>query len=216
MIDRYIKEYSPDDLIGGYLYLNKPQGEILHKNIYKLEFKNLYSYIIVGLYDNGYLKHKDIESFNLSEEIFKLKLYLTQPEPHDDAWKFFVNGFYGKLYNYYSRQIPMISGYMYLFYEELRQQTHNILSIDTDTIWYKDSLPQELFNELGLPYRIIPIDYFYLIEFKYKRYIEVCNGELKTKGIERKSGMSKEHQECLAKVKGLIREDKINQILDEN
>ena len=83
-------------------------------------------------------------------------------------------------------------------------------------IWYKDSLPQELFNELGLSYRIIPIDYFYLIEFKYKRYIEVCNGELKTKGIERKSGMSKEHQECLSKVKGLIREDKINQILDEN
>ena len=215
IVKRYVNK-DHVELVGGYFYLNRTQVEILHKNIYRLEFKHLYSSIIVGLYDEGYIK-EEIEKLKLTDEIEKLKTYLFFEEkykPQKEQWILFVNGFFGRLYAINSNLANTISGYIHPFWEELRNQTDNILLIDTDAIWYKDNLPQELFDKLGLQYITIPIDYFYLINIY--TYIEVSNGELKTKGIERKTGITKENQIHLNNFKVLLRQDKINQILDEN
>jgi hypothetical protein len=101
---------------------------------------------------------------------------------------------------------------MWQFYQELNEKTDNIIYIDTDSITYKDSLPQELFKELGLKYTVSQVDYLYFIG--KKRYIQVNDGILTTKGIERKGVIMEEHKPHLNKVKAAIREERINQIFE--
>jgi hypothetical protein len=106
---------------------------------------------------------------------------------------------------------------MHPFYEELLEQTDNILYIDTNSIYYKDSLTQELLEELGLEYSIKPIDYFYIL--KKKCFVCIDETGFKTKGMERKSGIMKEHQEIISEIKRIsiaeYREKHISNLFNE-
>jgi hypothetical protein len=227
IIERYVNKDNKE-LVGGFVHLNKKYTEILYKGVYKLEFKHLYSILIVRLYDAGYIKEEVVafaayfvhDALGFTEDIEKLKSYLFTQEhyqPKEEHWKFFVNGFFGKLYNRHANIANIIAIYMHLFYEELLEQTDNILYIDTDTIYYKDSLPQELLEELGLEYIITPVDYLYFL--KKKCFVCVDETGFKAKGMIRKSGIMKEHQEIISNIKRIIlaeyRNKQINSILDE-
>lgn len=218
IIERYVNKDNKE-LVGGFVDLNKKYTEILYKGVYKLEFKHLYSILIVRLYDAGYIK-EEVDAFGFTEDIDKLKSYLFTQEhyqPKEEYWKLFVNGFFGKLYNRHANIANIIASYMHPFYEELLEQTDNIFYIDTDTIYYKDSLPQELLEELGLEYRIKPIDYLYFL--KKKCFVCVDETGFKAKGMIRKSGIMKEHQEIISNIKRIIlaeyRNKQIDSILDE-
>jgi hypothetical protein len=209
IVERYvIKEQK--QLVGGFNYLDTSEVEKLHKNLFKLEFENLYANIAVGLYDAGYIKDSDVADLNLNQVILDLKHYLANKSRYKESetsfneFKFYVNGFFGKLYNKSFNTANIIVLYMWTFYQELLEQTTNIIHIDTDSIIYKDSLPQELFKELGLKYTVSQIDYLYFI--KKNTYIKSHNNEYKVYGREDKAHIDR--------FKGLMREERINQIFE--
>jgi hypothetical protein len=49
IIERYVNKNNK--VFGGFIHLNKKYTDILHKGVSKLEFKHLYSILIVRLYD---------------------------------------------------------------------------------------------------------------------------------------------------------------------
>jgi hypothetical protein len=218
IIERYINKNNKEG-VGGFIQLDKKHTDILYKGVFKLEFKHLYPILIVRLYDTGYIK-EETDDFGFTEDIEKLKSYLFTQEyyqPNEEEWKFFVYGFYIKLYNRHANIGNIIASYMHPFYEELLEQTDNILYIDTDTIYYKDSLPQELLEELGLEYIITPVDYLYFL--KKKHFVCIDETGFRAKGMLRKSGIIKEHQEIIDEIKrisiGEYREKHISNLFDE-
>jgi len=209
IVERYVNK-EQKELVGGFNYLDTSEVEKLHKNLYKLEFENLYANITIGLYDEGYIKDEDVPDLNLGQIVLDLKHYLANKSRYKEneiSWsefKLYVNGFFGKLYGKFPNIANVISLYMWPFYQELIGQTTNIINIDTDAIIYKDSLPQELFEELGLKYTVTQVDYLYFI--KKKAYIKSHNNELKVYGREDKAHIDR--------FKGLIREQRINEIFE--
>jgi hypothetical protein len=206
IVERYVNK-EQKELVGGFVYLDTSEVEKLHKNLYKLEFENLYANITIGLYDAGHIKNEDVSDLNL---VLDLKHYLANKSRYMEnkilwsGFKLYVNSFFGKLYGKSPNIANVISLYMWPFYQELIGQTTNIIHIDTDAIIYKGSLPQELFEELGLKYTVTQVDYLYFI--KKKTYIKSHNNELKVYGIEDKAHIDR--------FKGLIREQRINEIFE--
>ena len=166
-------------LQGGFCWINNDiRGQLL-KDVNILEYNILYPFIIIGLYDAGFIdvSEKDnidrIRYFNNNRDMIK-----RDPSKYIDE-RTFSNRYYGKLVQKYPKQSELVTQYMRHFWNDiLEDNKDNIYYIDTHMVFYKGDL--NITHDLGIPYTIKNIQYLYM-EAK-KRYTYLQDNRIVTKG----------------------------------
>jgi len=166
---------------GGFCEYNPKFSEVLiTDNIIKLEFKKLYSNLVVQFCEEGLLGYITIESvinelgisFSYLKELVKKDIF----SPEDNI---ILNSLYGKLDFHTSVRI---SGYIYsimeYYFNEFRG---SIIYIDTDIIFMTEFVGEDFIKSIGIPYSLNCVNQFYL--HSKKRYLLEEGGSIITKGV---------------------------------
>lgn len=184
-------------------YINEIFREKLHEDIIKVDFKTLYSYVEITLFDCGLIDKK------WQADIEKMRWFLENKEnlkkSNDSKYEEYLihcNSLYGKI------RSSLVCEYMSLYYKNLIEKYNDyIIAINTDTIYFNFHEIEKLreIEELNdFDYSVFKVDYFY-IEDQVK-YIEQC-GEIMIK----KFGYT--NDEVCNEIKSRIRNKKIDKLL---
>jgi hypothetical protein len=210
-IDTYFQGYIP----GGFCWLNEDYKEILLENVNILNFTSLYPNIIVGLYDNGYIKEE--ESNNIERiryflknkhEIKKENIVYIQERTFINSYFLYLNKKYGSLYT------GLITQYMDIFYNDfVKENSNNLVYIDVDMIVYLNDIKMDI----GLEFFLEKCEFFQINS--KKRYVSCIEGVLELKGYRnsKNNRIAKENvklDEIKNKIISKRRENKLNKILN--
>jgi hypothetical protein len=201
----------------GFFWVNEDYKEILLEDINRLSFNSLYSNIIVGLYDSGYIDNKE------SSNIERIRYFLENKETIKEAEiykneRLFVNSYFGILYKKYKDSANMIMKLLYLFYLDfIEDNKDSIVYINVDEIFYKGNVNVDI----GIGFIIENVDYLQ-VNAKGK-YISYMEGELKLRGYRTVKNATQGSfayrndvivNEIKNKIISRIRESKLNKILN--
>jgi hypothetical protein len=200
------KDYiNTNKVPSGYIHLYENNTNILIKDCFKLEFITLYPNIIVSLYKEGYFKDIPKDKILILENYIYNRDYYKSDENLWIEYKLFVYGFYSDFIKTTSNQ-SIITHYLDKFYSEILVKA-DIIYIDTDFIIY-NNIPLNMVDELELKYIITKIRYCYFV--RAKQYITVDENENFI--IKGRANLTNTGERI---IKAHIREDRINEILNE-
>jgi hypothetical protein len=216
--DKIANLEDKDYIRSGFCWVNEDYKEILLEDINRLSFNSLYSNIIVGLYDSGYIDNKESSNIERIRYFLENKETIKEVEIYKNE-RLFVNSYFGILYKKYKDSANMIMKLLYLFYLDfIRDNKDSIVYINVDEIFYKGNINVDI----GIEFIIEKVDYLQVnAKGKYITYME---GELKLRGYRTRVKNAQEGSfayresvigdEMKNKIISRIREDKLNKILN--
>jgi len=216
LLDKYLDKIDIENIknYGGYNYIKPNIKELPLKNVMQLSFNSLYPNILCGMVEAGIHNNakesvkKSLESFKDNFEYFnsnRQNLKINSPEKYVEL-KTSINSFYGKLGFLSNTDMApnypgFVTEYLRHYYDDLYlKNSHIILYIDTDTIFFAGELDLLGFN---IPFDIENIDY---IMFSAKKKYVMLKNEIITNGYHKNA------QEAIDILKGYIRNDKIEEL----
>jgi DNA polymerase elongation subunit (family B) len=215
LIKKYYEDLDIDNLEkkAGFNYLNPNFKDIVLKNVIELSFTSLYPNIICGIANSPLYYHaspkfqRELQTFQNTLSYFnknRYRLKISDP-PRYKQLKTDVNSFYSNL-QYYHKFLKekdyasFVTCYLRNFYTHLLKENANIIYIDTDIIYYIDSI-----NLLGFDNPNTQENCEYIMFEGLKKYV------MKKEEIVAK-GYLKNAQEALDVFKKYIRNEKIESL----
>mgnify|MGYP000906264604 FL=1 len=209
MVKRYLDEINLKKTEGHRTcYVNNPRYNLLkiHNNVVRIDFTHLYNLVLIQMYDEGLIPDEKV-SIESIKHLLSIKEDVEESDMYN--WRYAFNTIWSKLFQRNRNDANMVCDYMHHFYQELLHKNNNeIIYIDTDCIILNE-LSQDvknLIDELGLPYKTVDLDYFYLIAKKRYAYTDE-NHNIKIKGLPKKELNRFEKLESMMRTH--IREDKL-------
>ena len=215
MIQRLYDRIDTENSKFGYIHYIPEYSNSIISDCNQLEFKTLYSCIIIQLWEYGI-------DFSPVKNLDKLKSHLEN-RPSDNEieklseWKLFVNGFFGIIYRTDAELANLISGYAHQVLIELFNHNSNIIYMDTDAIYYTGGINM---LDIDLPYRINKLKYFF-ITGKKKIIRMLDDGEIQIRGFHKHdkknieiAGKEFSPNDIVATMKAKNRDEQIDNILN--
>ena len=207
-----LKKFLNKSNSGGFCKLNYTYG--LESNIIKLEFKKLYTHLIIQFYEEGLIT--DIIDLILNRFLLSINdiKELLKKDTFTEEENYLLNGLYLNISRVDFDSATKISGYMYnvmeYFYDKNRS---NILYIDTDIIYMKEVVDESFIKSIGIPYKISKIENIYF--FRQKSYVFEEDYTIKIRGIGKLNSIE---EDIVLKMKSdlqsRIRDEKLDELLN--
>jgi len=209
MVKRYLDEINLNKTQGHRTcYVNNPRYNLLkiHSDVVRIDFTHLYNRVLIQMDDEGLIPD---EKVNIESIKFLLSIKEDVEESDMSNWRYVFNSIWSRVFQRNRNGANIVCDYLHHFYQELLYKNNNeIIYIDTDSIILNE-LNQDvkkLIDELELPYKIVDVDYFYLIAKKRYAYTDE-NHNIKIKGLLKKELNRFEKLESMMRTH--IREDKL-------
>lgn len=208
-----IREFLDKNDCGGFCELNSSyKGIHIEDEIIKLEFKKLYTHLIIKFFDEGLIGEDifDLVLNKLNTNLDEIENLLTKDD-YSEHENMLLNSLFGLLdKNDYHSSIR-ISSYIYSILEYYYNKNfENILYIDTDTIYMTKFEDEDFIKRIGIPYNLSIISNIYFI--RSKKYIFLDNLEIKTRGMNKKQLELENVDLIMSEMKTIIRNKKLKDL----
>ena len=208
-----IREFLDKSYCGGFCELNSSyKGIHLEGEIIKLEFKKLYTHLIIKFFDEGligeYIFESTLNKLNTNVDEIENLLIKDNYSEHESMLLNSLFGLLGK--NDYHSSIR-ISSYMYSILEYYYNKNfENILYIDTDIIYMTKFEDEDFIKSIEVPYNLSIISNIYFI--RKKKYIFLDNLEIKTRGMNKKQLELENIDLIMSEMRATIRNKKLKEL----
>ena len=208
-----IREFLDKSYCGGFFELNSSyKGIHLEGEIIKLEFKRLYTHLIIKFFDEGLIGENIFESTlnKLNTNLDEIENLLAKGN-YSEHENMLLNSLFGLLSKNDYHSSIRISSYMYSILEYYYNKNfENILYIDTDTIYMTKFEDEDFIKSIGVPYNLSIINNIYFL--RKKQYIFLDNLEIKTRGMSKKYLDGSDIEDVISEMRASIRNKKLKDL----
>lgn len=202
-IKKYISKLNDNDdfFQGSFVKMNESIRNCVIQDVNVLTFNSMYATISVLLFNEKIIPETELEN------IKKIKTYLSTKDPN---LKIFTNSYFGYLYKLDKRLSWYVMQIGNFIMENLYEKNENIVYIDTDMILYTGDVIDLI--DIDLKYEKRKYDYFLMDVIK--RYVYAIDNKFYFRGyISRRERDIKKIENYISKIKLIMRNDKLNEIL---